>query len=168
MSFKLSYASLQAMGGVHKDLKLVVIHALDFSEVDYKVLEGLREPSRQAKLVKAGASQTMNSRHLPGRDGFGHAVDLGALIDGDGDGKKEIRWDWPLYYKIAAAMRRASVELNIPIRWGGVWDRRLADLGETADELEDAVADYVARKRALKQKAFIDGPHFELPAELYP
>lgn len=161
-NFRLSFASMQKLDGVHKDLKLVVINALDFSPIDFKVLEGLRLPSRQAQLVKAGASQTMNSRHLPNQKGIGHAVDLGALLDG------EIRWDWALYYKVAAAVRQASVELKVPVRWGGVWDRQLAELGETADDMEDAVADYVARKRALKQKAFIDGPHFELPVAFYP
>jgi peptidoglycan L-alanyl-D-glutamate endopeptidase CwlK len=161
-NFRLSYASMQKLDGVHHDLKLVVINALDFSPVDFKVLEGLRLPSRQAQLLRAGASQTMNSRHLPNQKGICHAVDLGALLDG------EIRWDWGLYYQVAAAVRRASAELKIPVRWGGVWDRALADLGETADDMEDAVADYVSRRRALKRKAFIDGPHFELPELVYP
>jgi peptidoglycan L-alanyl-D-glutamate endopeptidase CwlK len=150
MSYRLSYASMQKLEGVHPDLVKVVCLALDYSEVDFKVLEGVRSPTRQAQLVKAGASQTLNSRHITG-----HAVDLGALIDG------EIRWDWPLYYKIGQAMRRTSQELGVPVRWGGVWDRRLADLG---DNLAKEVQSYCSRHTG---KDFIDGPHFELPAELY-
>ncbi len=156
--YRLSYASMERLSGVHTHLSQVVIHALDYSAVDFKVLEGVRSPARQAQLVKTGASQTLNSRHIPGQDGLGHAVDLGALLDG------EVRWDWPLYYRVAAAMRRASLELGIPIRWGGVWDRRLADLGSTALQLANDVAAYCSRHAG---KDFIDGPHFELPAELY-
>ena len=61
--------------GVHPDLVRVVERAIELTEVDFTVLEGLRNVSRQKELVAAGASQTMNSRHLTG-----HAVDLGALV----------------------------------------------------------------------------------------
>ena len=73
--------------------------------VDFQVYEGLRTRARQAKLVASGASQTMDSRHLPGADGLGHAVDLVPLIDFDGDGNAELRWDWNLCYKVADAVR---------------------------------------------------------------
>jgi peptidoglycan L-alanyl-D-glutamate endopeptidase CwlK len=162
--YKLSLASVQKMAGVHPHLIKAVIYAIGVSDIDFRVLEGLRQPSRQAKLVKTGASKTMNSRHLPGQDGFGHAVDLGALIDFDGDGDLDLRWDWPLYYRVAAAMRKASIELKVPIRWGGVWDRQLAELGESANDLAKAVQAYCARHAG---DDFIDGPHFELPAALY-
>jgi peptidoglycan L-alanyl-D-glutamate endopeptidase CwlK len=69
----------------------------------------------------------MNSRHLTG-----HAVDLGAYVDG------EIRWDWPLYYKIADAMFQAAEHAGVDIDWGGHW------------------------------KTFPDGPHFQLSWEKYP
>lgn len=72
--------------------------------------EGLRSPERQARLVKAGASKTLKSRHLTG-----HAVDLAAIVDG------KIRWDWPLYFKIAEAMKAAAKEENVSIVWGGDW-----------------------------------------------
>lgn len=108
--FKLSSRSLRRLKGVHPDLVRVVKRAITITEVDFAVLEGLRSYERQKQLVKAGASQTMNSRHLTG-----HAVDLGAWVDG------QIRWDWPLYHKIYEAMDNAAEIENVPIEWGGLW-----------------------------------------------
>ena len=122
MTFKLGLRSNIRLCGVHSDLVSVVQRAIELTTVDFTVLEGRRSLDRQAELVKSGASQTMRSRHLTG-----HAVDLGALIDG------KVRWDWPLYYKIAEAMKTAALELSIPLEWGGDWE------------------------------TFKDGPHFQLP-----
>ena len=127
MSYVLSKKSLDRLSGVHHDLVEVVKRAIEITEVDFTVLEGVRSKARQEQLVKAGASQTMRSRHLTG-----HAVDLGAYVGG------QVRWDWPLYYKIADAIKKAAAELNVPIEWGGDW------------------------------KTFKDGPHFQLPFKEYP
>ena len=165
MSFVLGSKSRTNLVGVHPLLIKVVERAIQVSTVDFQVFEGLRTRERQAKLVASGASQTMDSRHLPGKDQLGHAVDLVPMIDFDGDGRLDLRWDWPLCYKVADAVRRASQELNIPIRWGGVWDHTLADL---ANDLDDETAGYVMRRKAQGKKAFLDGPHFELPVSLFP
>lgn len=165
MTFALGSKSRTNLQGVHPHLVQVVERAIQATSVGFQVFEGLRTRQRQAKLVAQGASQTMDSRHLPGRDGLGHAVDLVPLIDFDGDGNAELRWDWNLCYKVADAVRRASMELQVPIRWGGVWDQTLADL---AGDMDDEVAGYVARRKAAGKKAFLDGPHFELPASIYP
>lgn len=127
MGFELGAASRGRLSRVHADLARVVERAIAVSEVDFRVLEGVRSLARQKALVAAGASRTLNSRHLTG-----HAVDLGALVNG------RIAWDWPLYGRIAAAMKRAAAELAVPIVWGGDWPR------------------------------FRDGPHFELPRAAYP
>jgi peptidoglycan L-alanyl-D-glutamate endopeptidase CwlK len=108
--FVLSSKSEKKLEGVHPDLVRVVRRALELSEVDFVVLEGLRSLARQKQLVKAGASKTMNSRHLTG-----HAVDLGAFVAGS------VRWDWPLYFTIAEAVEKAAKELVVPIEWGGHW-----------------------------------------------
>jgi peptidoglycan L-alanyl-D-glutamate endopeptidase CwlK len=115
------------MQGVHPDLVKVVERAIELTTVDFTVLEGVRSVERQRKLYEAGASQTLNGRHITG-----HAVDLGAWVDG------QVRWDWPLYHKIAAAMKTAAQELKIAIVWGGDW------------------------------KGFPDGPHFELTRKDHP
>ena len=109
-TFKLSKRSLDRLQGVHPDLVKVVQRAIEITTVDFSVLEGLRTPERQQQLYKSGASQTLNSRHLTG-----HAVDLGAWVG------NQVRWDWPLYHKIAAAMKQAAKELDVKIEWGGDW-----------------------------------------------
>ena len=110
MTFKLSERSLRKLEGVHDDLVKVVKRAIEITEVDFAVTEGLRTKKRQEELVKAGASKTMKSRHLTG-----HAVDLAAVVG------SEIRWDWSLYPKIANAVKKAAYELDVPIEWGGDW-----------------------------------------------
>jgi len=110
MPYKLGYRSKQRLIGVHKDLVAVVEKAITITEIDFTVLEGKRSYTRQQELVRIGASQTLNSRHLTG-----HAVDLGAWVGG------RVRWDWPLYYKIYDAMQAAADSLEIPIEWGGNW-----------------------------------------------
>ncbi len=77
MSFRLSERSCARLKGVHPDLVGVVLEALAVSPINFMVTEGLRSPRRQAELVRAGASRTLNSRHLTG-----HAVDLAAFVDG--------------------------------------------------------------------------------------
>ena len=151
--FILSKKSLSRLEGVHDDLVKVVKRAIEITQIDFTVLEGVRSKARQAQLVASGASKTMDGRHLTG-----HAVDLAAYVAGSP------RWDWPLYYKLAEAVQQAAKELGVSVVWGGVWDRKLVDIGDPAD----AVADYVQRRKALGKKAFIDGPHFELSRQEYP
>lgn len=119
--------SRKRLEGVHPDLVAVVLGAAQITEVDFIVTEGLRTKERQEQLVRAGASKTLKSRHLTG-----HAVDLAAKVG------NEVRWDWPLYHKLAAAMKDSAATLGIEIEWGGDW------------------------------KSFPDGPHFQLPWAIYP
>jgi len=128
MSRKWSDRSLGNLKGIHPDLRRVMDRALAISPIDFIVIEGLRTKERQAQLVKSGASKTMNSRHITG-----HAVDL---LPVGPDGKAA--FDWPLYHKIAPAVKAAAQELGVKIVWGGDW------------------------------KTFKDGPHFELDRKAYP
>lgn len=124
---KLSQKSQLIIDKIHPSLKRVVEEAAKISRIDFIVTEGLRTIERQKELVDAGASWTMNSRHLTG-----HAVDLAVLVGG------EVRWDWPLYYKLADTMLGVAAGLRIPLVWGGSWVRHK------------------------------DGPHFELNRSFYP
>jgi peptidoglycan L-alanyl-D-glutamate endopeptidase CwlK len=151
VAFKFSTRSLKRLQGVHPDLVRVISRALELTPVDFAVIEGLRTVARQKQLVAAGASQTMASRHITG-----DAVDLGAWVG-------TIRWDLGLYYQIAEAMQQASKDLQVPIRWGGAWAR----LDSTSKSPDVLVAEYVATRKRQGRKAFIDGPHFELPSEVY-
>jgi len=145
--FKLSKQSISKLDGVHPELVKVVHRAIELTDCDFRVLEGVRTKERQTRLVAAGASKTMNSKHLTG-----HAVDLAAIIDG------QVRWDWPLYHQIAQAMRAAAIELSVGIIWGGVWDTPLNKIVDTEREM----AEYAARMKAQGIKPLLDGPHFQL------
>lgn len=151
MAYQLGKRSRQRLDGVHPDLVRVVERAIDITRVDFTVLEGLRTVERQTRLLRAGSSTTMQSRHLTG-----HAVDLGAWVDGTLD------WSWPPYYKMAEAMKQAAEERHIRIEWGGCW----ACINHNPD-LEQAMARYIQRKKADGKTPFIDGPHFQLPWEEY-
>ena len=109
--FKFSRSSYDKMSGVRPELVAIASRALDLSTVDFGVTEGLRSEARQRELVASGASQTMNSRHLTG-----HALDVVAYVGGT------VSWDWPLYDRIAVAMKSAAEELGVPIEWGGDWE----------------------------------------------
>jgi peptidoglycan L-alanyl-D-glutamate endopeptidase CwlK len=157
MTWKLSRRSKNELLHVHPDLGQFVACLLLESPVDFGVHDGLREQAEQRQLVDLGASRTMNSRHLRGADGYGHAVDLVPYFNG------KLRWEWELIYPLAEAARKVSLQIEVPIRWGGVWDRRLGNLRQGFMGAE--VRDYVARLKARwpDKKVFIDGPHFELP-----
>jgi len=151
--FKLGKRSLEELKGVHSDLVAIVERAITLTIQDFSVHDGIRTLEEQKILVKSGASQTLDSRHITG-----HAVDLVPFING------KLRWEWNPIYNIAEAVRMVAKENDIPIRWGGAWDITLT---ETEASPEDLVADYVARRRKAGKRAFIDGPHFELPKSKY-
>ena len=112
MSFKLGKRSLSNLEGVHPDLVKVVNRAIELTECDFTITEGLRTKERQAQLLKEKKTTTSNSRHLTG-----HAVDLAAWVD------NTVSWDWKYYHQIADAMKQAAKELNVSIQWGGDWKK---------------------------------------------
>lgn len=106
--YQLGNKSKDRLKGVHRDLVAVVERAIEISEQDFSVGEGLRSLKRQRELVNSGKSKTMNSRHLTG-----HAVDLFPY---------PVSWDWAYFYPIADAMKEAARELDVDLEWGGDWD----------------------------------------------
>jgi len=114
------------LAGVHPKLVSVVRRAADVSDIEFMVIEGLRTIERQKQLVAKGASKTMNSKHITG-----HAVDLAPMVDG------EIRWDWPLFHKLAPIIKQAAKDMGVNITWGGDW------------------------------RSFADGPHWEIDPVAY-
>jgi len=108
--YRLSTRSLDRLEGVHPDLVKVVKRAIEITEIDFAVLEGVRSLETQKEYLRKGATTTLKSRHLSG-----HAVDLGAYVAGS------VRWEWPLYDQISKAVKQASSELDVPLEWGGDW-----------------------------------------------
>lgn len=147
--FSLSANSLDKLKGINPALVKVVKRAIQISKQDFAVNEGLRTVERQRQLVRSGASQTMNSRHIGG-----FAVDLVPVVDG------KVSWDWRYFYAIAEAMQQAAKELHVDLRWGGCWEV----INNKSGTAKSWVDSYGAARRKLGKKAFTDGPHFELPA----
>jgi len=133
---KFSKRSIGNLTGVHPHLQVVTARALQISPVDFLVIDGLRTREQQKLYVSQGKSKTMNSAHLTG-----YAVDLVPL-----DSEGGIDWDkFGPFELVAGAMMQASKEFDVPLRWGGDWDRD----GDHKDE------------------RFRDGPHFELDRPAY-
>ena len=152
MSYVLGRKSLAELEGVEPRLVSVVKMAIRLTEQDFSVHDGIRTLKEQEEYVRRGVSKTMNSKHLAQPDGFGHAVDLVPYING------QLRWEWKPIYILMEAVKQSAIDHDVKLRWGGVWDRTLNDLGD----LEHEVESYVARRRAAGKRAFIDGPHVEL------
>jgi peptidoglycan L-alanyl-D-glutamate endopeptidase CwlK len=142
------------LAGVHPDLIRVVRRAAEGGAM-FRVTEGMRTPERQAELVAKGASQTMNSRHLTG-----HAIDIAPLADG------VVSWNWTHFFPLADAVADAARAEGVTLIWGGAWGRLVQDWPQGS--AKQAQAAYVAERRAAGRRPFLDGPHFELPAAVYP
>lgn len=155
MTYSLGAKSRNNLIGVIPSLVRVVEHAIALTKQDFTVQEGLRSIETQKLYVARGVSWTLASKHLKQADGFGHAVDLVPWING------QPRWEWPLIYPIAAAMRDAAIAEGVSLRWGGTWSL-LNDINPGAAEMERAVQRYVKSRLAMGKKASIDGPHYEV------
>lgn len=112
MSFKFSKASENKFNGVHPDLVKVARLALELSEVDFGITEGMRSLERQLSLFEQGKSKTLKSKHLEGR-----AIDVHAVVGGT------VSWMFHYYETIARAFKQAASDLNIEIEWGGDWEK---------------------------------------------
>ena len=140
MPYVLGKKSLEKLEGVHPDLVKVVKRAIELSEVDFKVTDGVRTLAQQKLLYAKGrtlpgpkVTWTLNSRHLVNdKTGFGHAVDL---LPAPYDWK-----DLEPFTKVSVAMFHAASELGVSIRWGANWD---------GDKM-------------IREKGETDNPHFEL------
>ena len=134
--YKLSKRSLNNLNGVHPDLVKVVKRALEISNIDFTVIEGLRTIEKQKEYVAKGVSKTMKSYHLKQKDGYGHAVDIYPYYNGS------VQVNAPLseFKKIANAMMKAGNEYDVIITWGADWDK----------------------DGNIKEHSFIDSPHYQI------
>ncbi|NJL70354.1 MAG: M15 family metallopeptidase [Candidatus Competibacteraceae bacterium] len=137
--------SLKRMEGIHPDLRKGLNVALQLAPFPFRVIEGPRTLERQRQLLKIGASKTLKSRHIPKvpaghKQPYAHAFDAVPYVDLDKDGTVETAemFAWPLYHKLAPAIKAAFAEVGVPIEWGGDW------------------------------RTFKDGPHWQLPWKVYP
>src|SRR5210317_141098 len=168
MGYNLSQRSIDRMDGVDERLVACVKRAIELTEIDFGVTQGLRTIDEQRELVAKGASKTMKSKHIDGL-----AVDLMAYCSGD-------RWELNLYDEIADAMKSGAEAVGVSVRWGAAWN--VPDIGkwkgtshtfypkntqaeitkEYNGTMEDAMNYYVDIRRDEGRRPFIDAPHFEL------
>jgi len=128
-------SSEKKLKSVHPDMLRVVRRvAADWKAPGpgWIITGGPRTIEEQKLLVAKGASRTMRSRHIPAANGFSHAVDFACTIKG------VLKWDWPLYSRLAVSVKAAAKAEKVTIEWGGDWAK------------------------------FRDGPHFQLPWASYP
>ena len=126
-AWTLSLRDMTRLEGVNNKIGRVLLRAAADGAPPFAVIEGLRTMKRQRELVMAGASKTMRSRHI-----HGFAVDIAPIIG------KKISWDWPAFYPLATAIKKAAAAEGVALTWGGDW------------------------------RTFKDGPHWELPHATYP
>ena len=147
--FVLGKSSLKELEGVKAELVAVVKLAIQVTTQDFTVFDGIRTLKEQQQHVANGTSQTMKSKHLDGL-----AVDLVPWVNG------KPAWDWDRIYPIVFAVDCAATKLGFAdkIRWGGAWDRVLADFGGLESDYKKECEAYAKRHPG---KDFLDGPHFE-------
>lgn len=110
----LDKSSLAKLKGVHPDLVGVakLAHEIAIAKgLNFRVTEGLRTIERQRELVKAGASKTLNSRHLTG-----HAFDFVPVL-----ADNSISWKWPAFWPLVACFESAAGKLAVEIQAGARW-----------------------------------------------
>lgn len=150
MSFQLSQRSLNKLKGVDNRLIECVTLAIQYSKVDFAVVDGLRTPAKQLEYYQKGVSQiAVGGTHVEGK-----AVDLMAFVGSRGS------WELNLYDDIADAMKRAAIEVGVGIRWGAAWN--VSDIRNWKGTMEEAMNFYIDERRKQGKRPFIDGPHFEL------
>ena len=134
MGFVLCKTSLARLKGVDECLVKVVKRAIEISEIDFTVMEGVRTLDHQRELYAQGRTApgkivawTMKSKHIEGK-----AVDLVPY---------PLDWnDLDKFDKIKNAMFQAAKEIDVNLRWGADWDS----------------------DGKYREKGEYDSPHFEL------
>lgn len=114
---------------VHLDLIRLFEHVVQV--FDCTVLTGIRTIEQEKKYVASGLSKTMNSKHLPQKDGLSHAVDVAPYPQ---------NWDVPAWEKdqilFAGFVLGVANEMGIAIRWGGDWNGNKDVLDNTFNDLD--------------------------------
>ena len=109
--FVFSKASEDNLKGVKPQLVKVIRRALELTDVDFGVREGLRSVEQQRLNVAKGVSQTMNSKHLTG-----DAVDLYPSVLPEG-------WQThpEVWVPLMKVVKKAGDELGVKLRFGINW-----------------------------------------------
>ena len=167
MTFKLGTATRQHLEGVDPRLVDIFEKGILVSPIDFGVPAGcgVRTAEYQHSLYLKGRGGPGSGRIVTQKDGyknpsnhqiregeeFGRATDVVPWVQG------VFTWNWAYIYPMMAALHPIVKASKLPIVWGGVWDRKFADLDPK--NLEDEVQKYCDRH---KGPDFPDGVHLEL------
>jgi peptidoglycan L-alanyl-D-glutamate endopeptidase CwlK len=145
----LNEESEKMLSEVQPELAEVVKRAVAISDIEIQVLHGKRTKQQQVEFFKKGVAPKATSAHL-----YGHAVDLGIIIEG------RLCYELELYDELALNMKYASEDLHTPIRWGGAW------ILDTITGYDGLIPDlqnyYIDICREQGQRPQLDIQHFEL------
>jgi peptidoglycan L-alanyl-D-glutamate endopeptidase CwlK len=116
MAFKLSTRSLDHMFGVDAKLIRLAHRAIETTKIDFGIPDsgGVRSDKVQYGLYAKGASKCDGKRNRS-KHQDGIALDFYAYVNGAAS------WDEGDLAQVAAAFLQASIELNYPIQWGGLF-----------------------------------------------
>ena len=122
MPYKFGTRSRAKLDTCHPRLVELAERAIIRTPIDFTIIHGFRNMHEQDELVAQGFSKTNwpDSKHnarigdLPNSA----AIDFGPWIDGTIPWKDELA-----FARIAGVFDACALELGIPIRWGGDWDR---------------------------------------------
>lgn len=120
--YVLSQRSLDALKGVHPNMVRVVKRAIQITQQDFLVTEGVRTPERQRQLYAQGRTApgpkvtwTLQSNHFLQKSGYGHAVDLCPY---------PVDWNSiPKFKAIESAMKQAALAEGVRIVAGADWSK---------------------------------------------
>lgn len=128
--YKLSKRSRERLEGVHPSLISLIDYALIDSPYDFGIplYGGLRTVEDQQELYAKGRTKEgkivtytdgikRKSNHQAKSDGYGHAFDIYAYVNGSAS------WDKKYLTAIAQHIKKCAKELEIEIEWGGDWIR---------------------------------------------
>ncbi|MEG0151656.1 MAG: hypothetical protein RR744_00555 [Cellulosilyticaceae bacterium] len=98
---------------VHLICESILQHDFD---VDWGVFESKRDLETQRRYVREGASKTMNSKHIPDKDGIVRAVDIVPYVNGG------YNWDIKYFDDIISKIKNtASVLYPETFEFGYDW-----------------------------------------------
>lgn len=138
---RFSKSSLERIKSIHPNLIKLANRALDIAGLmgkDFSVIEGHRSEMRQQELFEAGFSTTMDSKHryLPSlaldflpwhsKEGSisGNSLQVTHLAEKYGHTYEMMQGLAMAEFQIIAmCFIQAASELDIPITWGGDWNR---------------------------------------------
>lgn len=152
MSFVLSQRSLNNLDGVDERLVKIVKRAIQITEQDFVVIEGVR--SREQCMINYGKGRTVaqcSAHGIPAhyaqpnmskvtwlRNPFASKHTVGRAVD---ICPYPVDWnDTKKFDAIAKAMLQAGKELGVKVRWGADWDN----------------------DGNYREKGEYDSPHFEI------